>query len=393
MTFRIASNGGDCANCRWIAADGEIQRDTATSLQLFLKDHKDHPPLLVINSLGGESSGGIELGKTIRSENLDVYVGQTTDVESSRGNGPKTQRYAGGDCASACVFALMGGVHRGVADDKSTVRIHQFRPAEKGESSKASTNALKTSAGLDGYALWAGVAPKLVGWILSVPQETTETLSLAQMEETNLLTSRSSPTVAAAQKCALGRSAVQSNLGAVSIPDASDNGVGADEWLAAMGITPLDIDPTGARLVIRRSASFYGGYSFRSDVNPNVMTLELPHLSASSFVLEFQRPVSDFSFTIPGLYAGPNGIIFPAFSATAFPDRKSLESSDYSTMARVDEPLLQGPPGYRDTAARTYTLQAKDHRGIGLVLFKSDPEGVAAFQSIVIEQFGFHCIP
>src|SRR5947209_11324220 len=131
MTFGIVSNGRHYTQCTWIAADGDITPETAKSFDLFLQAYKDHPSLLVINSTGGELEGGIELGNAIRANNLAVYVGKTTEVESSGGKRVKVQSFHGGDCASACVFALMGGVVRGVSDSSSTVRIHQFRPADE----------------------------------------------------------------------------------------------------------------------------------------------------------------------------------------------------------------------------------------------------------------------
>lgn len=117
MDFYQATNGGNCATCRWIAAEGIIQRDTADQFLAFLRseDLLDVPSLNVhLNSPGGNLIGGMRLGDAIRRQNLNTVVATAT-IERALNGGIQMVRADPSHravCASACVFAFAGGVSR-----------------------------------------------------------------------------------------------------------------------------------------------------------------------------------------------------------------------------------------------------------------------------------------
>jgi hypothetical protein len=79
----------------FIIADGEIQLGDAQRLASYLKRAPKIGTIL-FNSPGGNLAEGIDIGTLIRSRGLATRVG------------------AGDECASACVYAFVGGVIREV---------------------------------------------------------------------------------------------------------------------------------------------------------------------------------------------------------------------------------------------------------------------------------------
>lgn len=119
MNFYDAGNGGNCSSCVWLAADGEITLDTPEKFQSAAGGRKG---LLVrINSKGGNPFAAIELGRLFRKYETVVEVAKTEDYDGSL----KSQKP--GECYSACVLALMGGVYRQKYDiqGNSVIGIHR----------------------------------------------------------------------------------------------------------------------------------------------------------------------------------------------------------------------------------------------------------------------------
>jgi len=122
MTFIRAGNGGNCNGCEWIAAQGEITTETPDVFRDFLATN-GKPYHIAFNSLGGSLVAGIELGELIRETGATTMIGTTSsrdeqEMELLENTGP-------GVCASACVFAFMGGIQRWVGD-KDLLGVHQF---------------------------------------------------------------------------------------------------------------------------------------------------------------------------------------------------------------------------------------------------------------------------
>lgn len=116
MTFRDMVSGGNCDTCRWIAADGVIERDTAEKFQAFLNSRGlvSTPGIQVhLNSPGGDLLGGVILGKIIREMKFDTVVSTSETEEIWEGNVHKSKNSdIVSECSSACAFAFVGGVNR-----------------------------------------------------------------------------------------------------------------------------------------------------------------------------------------------------------------------------------------------------------------------------------------
>ncbi|EKS34245.1 hypothetical protein HMPREF9695_04155 [Afipia broomeae ATCC 49717] len=183
MIFRSAFNGGNCNGCEWIIAEGAIENDTPEKLKKFI-DQKKIPrgSSLRLNSPGGNLLSGIKLGEVIRAAGLFTSVGKTVGEESSFD--PETilekvldgtsYEVRNGVCASACVYAFVGGVTRFAA--KSKIGIHQFydersvsEPLAKTASSvDRSADQLLTALLLE-YIVRMGIDPRLVSLAGTIP--------------------------------------------------------------------------------------------------------------------------------------------------------------------------------------------------------------------------------
>lgn len=149
---------------------------------------------------------------------------------------------------------------------------------------------------------------------------------------------------------------------------------------ARVPVRATDSFPVGSRLLFVNNIELYGGNAVRPTFSENFLTLDVPEVVPSSFVLEFGEPLAELTFTVPALFAATqSGIIFPAFTATAFD----------SAGGRVDQAGRALLRSWTDVPLRTFTLRASGRRGIARVIFSSDPERVAAFRAILIEELRF----
>lgn len=191
LQYSQGYSGGNCSTCSWIAADGEIMEGDAQSLLDYIEANEiDYQKLIIINSPGGNVAAAIELGNLVRQRRMRIMVAKTIDYEAE-GAGRTFQSYKGGLCASACVFVLMGGEVREIAED-SMVGVHQFAPDMDELGSIASTTSSTQSilAMLQAYAAGMGVNPVVLALASSTSPEDMLWLEQQQMERLNLVTSR-----------------------------------------------------------------------------------------------------------------------------------------------------------------------------------------------------------
>jgi hypothetical protein len=132
MAFFVATGPADACGpgCRaWIAADGKIDLYAAQRLRRVMAKLGQRRLPLFLHSAGGSVLGAIELGRLIRSHNLEVGVSRTLPAECAHGSQDdkacETLKRSGRDliseldssrstCNSACVYTLAGGVVRSV---------------------------------------------------------------------------------------------------------------------------------------------------------------------------------------------------------------------------------------------------------------------------------------
>ncbi len=170
MSFQlitIAGKGGcprDCADV--IAAEGEIDNDTADRFVSFLSDHlqdRDLRPVVLIESPGGTVIGAMQLGTVFRHIGAAVIVGSTRLV----GNGEEA-RVVPGACLSACVYAFVGGVRR-VVPPVSRLGIHRMVINERvfgpdGAETRAIFGSKDIVASLAAYTRAMGVDPRMIDY-------------------------------------------------------------------------------------------------------------------------------------------------------------------------------------------------------------------------------------
>lgn len=117
MTFYQATTGGNCVSCRWIAAEGVIEANTAQRFLTFLEEEGlvGVPGLNVhLNSPGGNLVGGVLLGDVIRRQRANTVVA-SAPVNRVLAEGLREVSFDPAPeaiCASACVFAFAGGISR-----------------------------------------------------------------------------------------------------------------------------------------------------------------------------------------------------------------------------------------------------------------------------------------
>jgi hypothetical protein len=132
IAFFVATGPADACGpgCRaWIAADGKIDLYAAQRLRRVMAKLGQRRLPLFLHSAGGSVLGAIELGRLIRSHNLEVGVSRTLPAECGHGSQDdkacETLKRSGRDliseldsshstCNSACVYTLAGGVVRSV---------------------------------------------------------------------------------------------------------------------------------------------------------------------------------------------------------------------------------------------------------------------------------------
>ena len=192
MHFAIAQlRGSECgAKCpRVIVADGVIEPDTPDVFLAFARSAAEQSGLrgvVFLNSPGGNVVASMELGNLFRRLRIAAVV-------ASFGNMGAYSGPVSGECASACVYAMMGAVKR-VAPSTSRVALHRMSlPAGQdhmplaGQPRFADPHLVGVVAK---YAQRMGVNPVVVRLAESLQPGTVYEMSQSQMSAWRLATSR-----------------------------------------------------------------------------------------------------------------------------------------------------------------------------------------------------------
>ena len=144
----------------------------------------------------------------------------------------------------------------------------------------------------------------------------------------------------------------------------------ANSYLAAFDITLSDVTP-GTQIAILDLRKQYEGQAIKAASGNNALG-QIGSNDPVSFTLNFKSPLQAVEFTRPPLIAGPTGITFPGWKASAL-----------DTQGRVLNEAGEGPGGYySDTPAKTFTLKGP---GIKALRFDSVNGHFAAFSSAIID--------
>ena len=187
MKFSVEElRGPECgAHCpKVVVAEGVIEEQTPEAFLEFARHAAFADGLravVFIDSPGGNVVASMELGTAFRKLRLSAIV---ANYESSGGfAGP-----VGGQCVSACVYALMGAVRR-ISPPISRIALHRMSIVgeQGGERRFADARLVGIVAR---YAQRMGVSPALVWAAESMPPDHVRILSQREMSAWRLATTR-----------------------------------------------------------------------------------------------------------------------------------------------------------------------------------------------------------
>jgi hypothetical protein len=174
MTFSVATPPS-CprSTCpALIIAQGEITQDSYRSFDAVVRTLPPHTPV-VLNSNGGSFVGGILLGLALRQNGSAVLV-------------PR-----GGVCASACVYAFLGGVVRH-APEGARIGVHRFFAVNRytGQRSMAYERSVtsRATALLTNYVQAMGVSPSFVDLAARVEPSEIHFLNRRELQQYRIVT-------------------------------------------------------------------------------------------------------------------------------------------------------------------------------------------------------------
>lgn len=177
MKFRkvwpCRGTGSFCAER--IYAYGVITSDTPAKLKALLDKQPNKIPYISFNSPGGDLAAAMKIGEIIRKYNIDVL--QEQEYREVQGNDePIIAENA--ICASACLFALVGGRERLIHGGVIGVRQFAGSTSDLGESA-----AQYIGITLAGYLQKMGVSREVLDLASAVPPSQMYWLSEAQIKQ------------------------------------------------------------------------------------------------------------------------------------------------------------------------------------------------------------------
>jgi hypothetical protein len=150
MKFRVVpgqSCGGSCAS--EIAADGMITPESAEDFRKIANTLRPNQILVRLASPGGSLVGSLQLGQAFREFNSTVIVGK------------------GARCASACLYAFLGGATRRVAGGQ--IGVHRFRPeSEETDQDFPTVLVQRATEVLTSYVTQMGADPDLIKLAMTI---------------------------------------------------------------------------------------------------------------------------------------------------------------------------------------------------------------------------------
>ena len=200
MEFATVPMGRDChtAHCpRAVIAEGEITGETPAKFTQFLKNEMRVPGLhavVFINSPGGNVESALKLGALLHDAGAAAVVGRPlmAGQASSRGRSKNPMSVSPGQCASACVYTLMGAKRRVVPDGarlgvhRMSARIWGYDPAGgRSESGRVFAGSPEIQA-LRTYVARVGGSQDLISLAESVPHDRIRVLSSAEVRRYRL---------------------------------------------------------------------------------------------------------------------------------------------------------------------------------------------------------------
>ena len=208
MEFATVPMGAEChqVSCpRAMIAEGEITGDAPQRFKRFLQGEMRTPglhALLFINSPGGNVESALQLGAILHESGAAAVVGRPALRNGQLTAVPPKHRaraamnVAPGQCASACVYTLMGAKRRVVPQGarlgvhRMSARSYGFDPAGgRSEVRRIFAGEAEIQA-LRSYAASVGGSQDLITLAESVPHDRIRVLSDAEIRRFRLGSSR-----------------------------------------------------------------------------------------------------------------------------------------------------------------------------------------------------------
>ncbi|MGP6088063.1 hypothetical protein [Antarctobacter jejuensis] len=190
MSFRLAGNGGNCAECAWVVAEGEIVVSTPDDFTQFMEGK--FARLVVFNSPGGDLGAALRFGRILRERGHLTGVGTT--VKDDFGT---FSNVIEGSCESACAFAFMGGEARRIDLPDANVFVplpgrlgmHRFYTRTGNEIPSAATQQIMGQLLI--YVQDMGVDPRVLSLASTAAEDDMYFFSQPELSEFRLVTTRS----------------------------------------------------------------------------------------------------------------------------------------------------------------------------------------------------------
>ena len=191
MEFHLArvQEGGCARDCpQIIVAEGVIEEDTPQAFIDFVKQAAEQPGargVVLLSSPGGRVVASMKLGAALRKMRAAVIVARSSHEDGR-------DLAVSGQCMSACVYAMMGGIKR-IVPPQSRVGIHRMSRQESVESSGRGPHMTTRSYASDEmvealahYAAEMGVNPTVIRAAEHISPDEIHILSGAELKRWRL---------------------------------------------------------------------------------------------------------------------------------------------------------------------------------------------------------------
>jgi hypothetical protein len=181
---RLLASGSDCADCIWLQLTGPVDEQTEEALRdaLFQFGFVNEVHL---DSGGGDLQVALRIGKLFRELKIRAVVaGAKPQLEAGRDG---LASVTDGDCLSACVYLLAGGIERlSIAD--SRIGVHRFRLAGDEPADDPLSLGQTQTGQLVAYLRMMNVDPILVSYSSMIASGEMGIVDTETALETSLLT-------------------------------------------------------------------------------------------------------------------------------------------------------------------------------------------------------------
>jgi hypothetical protein len=179
MDFQTVEKVDGCGDI-CVVAQGVINGETTQQFRQYVARQKLNGAVAVsLDSQGGAHTQGIALGEAIRKLGFSTVVGRVDPIGHKLGPGM---------CASACVYAFIGGMERRVTNG-SRVGVHQVRLNYEPRAQTASEAQLLMALAAN-HLSRCGATIDVLTLALATPPEEMRWMSLAEMSQYGLVTEK-----------------------------------------------------------------------------------------------------------------------------------------------------------------------------------------------------------